>query len=115
MTFRNSPIAAGFNRLNRRLMRILLAAAALARPSRRVAETHVFIIENHSDYGVDQCLASGARCGKVVASAYCQSRSYQPGGIVPEGRSGRNYRRSIGPPAAAARICGDWVAIECTR
>ena len=45
-----------------------------AAPAR--AETHVFIIENHADYGVDRCLVSGARCGKVVASAYCQSRNF---------------------------------------
>ena len=52
-------------------MRILLAAAALACLGAvpAGAETRIFIIENHSDYGVDQCLTSGARCGQVVASA----------------------------------------------
>jgi hypothetical protein len=35
------------------------------------AETRIFIVENQRDgYGVDQCLASGANCGKAVASAY---------------------------------------------
>jgi hypothetical protein len=97
-------------------MRILLAAAALlslgAAPA--VAETHVFIIENHGDYGVDQCLVSGARCGKVVASAYCQSRSYS------QAASFRKVEReevtgSTGQTACRGAICGDWVAIECTR
>ena len=40
-------------------MRILLVAAALvslgAAPA--LAESRVFIIENHGDYGVDECLA----------------------------------------------------------
>ena len=41
------------------------------------AETRIFIVENQPDgYGVDQCLASGANCGKPVARAYCQSREY---------------------------------------
>src|SRR5258707_5122788 len=39
------------------------------------AETKIFIVENQPDgYGIDQCLASGANCGKPMASAYCQSR-----------------------------------------
>ena len=50
---------------------VLLAAAAAQ------AEKRIFIIENQRDgYGVDQCLASGANCGKPVASAYCQSRQF---------------------------------------
>jgi hypothetical protein len=97
-------------------MRILLAAAALvclgAAPA--VAETHVFIIENHSDYGVDRCLVSGARCGKVVASAYCQARNYV------EAASFRKVdwdevTGSTGQTACRGALCGDWVAIECTR
>jgi hypothetical protein len=41
------------------------------------AETKIFIVENQPDgYGIDQCLASGANCGKPMASAYCQSRKY---------------------------------------
>src|SRR5262252_10743007 len=41
------------------------------------AETKIFIVENQPDgYGIDQCLASGANCGRPMASAYCQSRKY---------------------------------------
>src|SRR5258708_32432595 len=41
------------------------------------AETKIFIVENQPDgYGIDQCLASGANCGKPMASAYCKSRKY---------------------------------------
>ena len=97
-------------------MRILLAAAALACVGAvpAGAETRIFIIENHSDYGVDQCLVSGARCGKVVASAYCQSRNYAQAvsfrKIEPSEITGGST-----PTACHAAICGDWVAIECTR
>jgi hypothetical protein len=97
-------------------MRILLAAAALvslgAAPA--LAESRVFIIENHGDYGVDECLATGARCGKVVASAYCQARNYSQAAsfrkVEPDEVTG-----SIGPATCRGAICGNWVAIECTR
>jgi hypothetical protein len=97
-------------------MRIFLAAAALLHAGAvpAAAETRVFIIENHNDYGVDECLVSGARCGKVVASAYCQSRNYS------QAASFRKVERnevtgSTGQATCRGAICGDWVAIECTR
>jgi hypothetical protein len=96
--------------------RILLAAAALlyAGALPVAAETRIFIIENHNDYGVDQCLVSGARCGRLVASAYCQSRSYSQAAsfrkVDPDEVTG-----STGQTACRGAICGDWVAIECTR
>ena len=35
------------------------------------AEKRIFIIVNDPDgYGVDRCLATGARCGTAVATAY---------------------------------------------
>src|SRR5260370_42395327 len=54
---------------------IVVVLLALALPAS--AETKIFIVENQPDgYGIDQCLASGANCGKPMASAYCQSRNY---------------------------------------
>ena len=97
-------------------MRILLAAAALVSlgAAAALAESRVFIIENHGDYGGDECLATGARCGKVVASAYCQARNYSQAAsfrkVEPDEVTG-----SIGPATCRSAICGDWVAIECTR
>jgi hypothetical protein len=97
-------------------MRILLPAAAILYVgiAPAVAENRVFIIENHADYGVDRCLVSGARCGQVVASAYCQSRSYS------QAASFRKVDRdevtgSTGQATCRGALCGDWVAIECTR
>ncbi len=97
-------------------MRIFLAAAALVclGAASAVAETHVFIIENHSDYGVDRCLVSGARCGQVVASAYCQARRLFGGRLVPQGRPDE-VTGSSGQSTCRGALCGDWVAIECTR
>jgi hypothetical protein len=105
----------GFN-VSGGVMRILLAAAALAfvgvLPAG--AETRIFIIENHSDYGVDQCLMSGGRCGKVVASAYCQSRDYTEAvsfrKVEPDEITGGNSLANC-----HSAICAAWVAIECTR
>jgi hypothetical protein len=91
------------------------AVVASALPAR--AETKIFFVENQPDgYGIDQCLASGAKCGKPMASAYCQSRQY--GGVV-------SYRK-VDPeeiPADKASVdgacrasrCVDFVAIECVR
>jgi hypothetical protein len=97
-------------------MRILLAAAALACIGAvpASAETRIFIVENHSDYGVDECLTSGARCGKVVASAYCQARNFSQAvsfrKVEPDEITGGTALASC-----HAAICGEWVAIECTR
>jgi hypothetical protein len=74
-------------------------------------------VENQPDgYGIDQCLASGAKCGKPMASAYCQSRQF--GGVV-------SYRKvdpdeipagkAPGDGACRASGCVDFVAIECVR
>jgi len=79
------------------------------------AETKIFIIENHRDgYGIDQCLASGAGCGKPVASAYCQSRQFA------EAVSFRKVDRdeitgASGPAICRGATCRDYVAIECSR
>ena len=80
------------------------------------AEKRTFIIANNSDgYGVDRCLATGARCGAAVATAYCRSREYTQAasfrrvereeitGAVPAGTN------------ACSGNCESFVAIECSR
>ena len=100
-------------------MRKLIAPATtvvfLALAFSASAETKIFIVENQPDgYGIDQCLASGANCGKPMASAYCQSRKYgqavsfrkiEPDEITGGGASATCH----------ARGCVDFVAIECIR
>ena len=98
-------------------MRYLFAAlvlAATAISSAAQAEKRIFIIANNSDgYGVDRCLATGARCGVAVATAYCKARDFAQAasfrkidhdeitGAVPStnGSAGRD----------------EFVAIECLR
>ena len=102
-------------------MRILIAPAAvvvlLALAVPAGAETRIFIVENHPDgYGVDQCLARGANCGKPVASAYCQSRQYGQAVSFRKVEPDEITGGSLGSDATCrARGCIDFVAIECSR
>jgi hypothetical protein len=82
------------------------------------AEKRMFIIANLADgYGVDDCLASGAECGKAVANSYCRSHDYS------QAVSFRNVDRGDitgAIPASASGSCkggscDHLVAIECTR
>ena len=41
------------------------------------AERRIFIVANDADgYGIDRCLALGAKCGTAVANAYCKRQSF---------------------------------------
>lgn len=61
-------------------MRLLLASvtfAILLGATAAQAEKRIFIVANNADgYGVDRCLASGAKCGSAAAAAYCKSREF---------------------------------------
>ena len=76
------------------------------------AERRVFIIANDPDgYGVDRCLATGARCGAAVATAYCRAREYT---------QAASYRRVEREEITGAIPVGvsrteEFVAIECSR
>jgi hypothetical protein len=93
---------------------VIAAAFALAAPAG--AEDRVFVVANHADgYGIDRCLASGERCGAVVATAYCQSQSFTLA------KSFRRIEREEITGAvpttsnACAGTCESFVAIECSR
>jgi hypothetical protein len=87
-----------------------LAVVVLAAPAAR-AETRLFVIANNPDgYGVDRCLATGARCGGVIASAYCRSQDFA------EARSFRRIDHSeVTLAGTAPSGSEEYVAIECTR
>jgi hypothetical protein len=90
---------------------VLLSCAWLGPAS---AEIRTFVVSNDSDgYGVDRCLATGASCGAVVATAYCRSQNFI------EARSFRKVVRDeitgVGTMVGCRGRCGDYVAIECTR
>jgi len=101
-------------------MRLLVAIAAVAALMLGAAhaEKRLFIIANEADgYGVDNCLATGAACGRTVANSYCRSHEFAQalsfrkvdrdditGAIPPDGSSSCNGVR-----------CDRFVAIECAR
>ena len=104
-----------------RIVSAFLACALVAAASAASADSRVFIVANQSDgYGVDQCLASGERCGAHAARSYCQSRDFADAasyrrvnpdevtGSLPEagGNSGGNCTHAG---------CSEYVAITCQR
>ena len=101
-------------------MRVLIAIAALAGVLALAApaesETRVFIVASNADgYGVDRCLTTGASCGNLIATAYCQARDFA------QARSFRKVEQDeiTGGGAQNAQACGvgcdAYVAIECSR
>src|ERR1700681_4677630 len=64
-------------RCTMRFLKALLACVLLLAASAASADSRVFIIANQADdYGVDQCLAKGDKCGAHAARSYCQSRDF---------------------------------------
>lgn len=93
---------------------IALALLSLAWIDAASAEIRTFVVNNDSEgYGVDRCLATGASCGALVASAYCRSQDFL------EARSFRKVDRNeitdVAAHIACRGGCEDFVAIECTR
>jgi hypothetical protein len=91
----------------------ITALAVVLAASATRAETRLFVIANNPDgYGVDRCLATGARCGGIIASAYCRSQDFA------EARSFRRIDQNEIVLAGAAPEGArneEYVAIECTR
>lgn len=81
------------------------------------SETRRFVIANTPDgYGVDQCLATGASCGKLVANSYCQSRDYAQAASFRKLERDDVTNSVASPDNSAWRLApGAFVAIECTR
>jgi hypothetical protein len=79
------------------------------------AETRTFVIADSSDgYGVDQCLATGARCGALIADAYCHSRAFAKAASFHRVRPGE-VTGSIAVPAVQRTGGEPFFAIECAR
>ncbi len=90
----------------------LLAATAAS------ADSRVFIIANQADgYGVDQCLASGEKCGAHAARSYCQSRDFAQAvayrRVDPDEVTGAIPKTAGGNCNHAG--CNEYVAITCQR
>jgi hypothetical protein len=103
-----------------RIMRGLAAFLGLAYvllSTVAAAETRTFVIANAADgYGVDQCLATGASCGALIANSYCQSQDFS------QAASFRKIAQAevtgtviIAAESAKRSDAGAFIAIECTR
>jgi hypothetical protein len=101
-------------------MRFVLAALTAAALSGTVAhaEKRLFVLAGHPDgYGIDNCLATGAACGHVVANSYCRSHNFA------KAESFRNVGRdgiagaspADGGGACDGGYCANFIAIECSR
>ena len=81
------------------------------------AEKRIFIIANNADgYGVDRCLATGAKCGQAMATSFCKTRSFSR--AVSFRKVGKGEITGAVPLdsyACAGRKCEEFIAIECTR
>ena len=53
----------------------LLAVASLTAPARAEA-SHDYEIAANDGYGLEECLAGGAECGRVVADAWCEAHGH---------------------------------------
>lgn len=101
-------------------MRLALAALTAAALSGAAAhaEKHMFVLAGYPDgYGIDNCLATGAACGHVVANSYCRSHDFA------KAESFRNVGRddiagaitADRSSACAGGHCAHFIAIECSR
>jgi hypothetical protein len=100
-----------------RILPALLACVSLLAAAAASAETRVFIVANQADdYGVDQCLAKGDKCGAHAARSYCQSRDFAQATsyrrVDPEEITGSVSNESAKCPRSG---CGEYVAITCQR
>jgi hypothetical protein len=91
---------------------LVLTAAIVS--SAAQAEKRIFIIANNADgYGVDRCLATGARCGAAVATAYCRSRHFAQAASYR--KVDRDEITGAVPSTNGTSGRDEFVAIECLR
>jgi hypothetical protein len=94
------------------LTAVVVAATVIAGAAR--AEKRIFIIANNAEgYGVDRCLATGARCGAAVATAYCRSRNFVQAASYR--KVDRDEITGAAPSTNGTSARDEFVAIECLR
>jgi hypothetical protein len=101
----------------RYFLAIMTGLAILSGNFAAQAEKRLFIIANSpDDYGVDRCLATGAACGAVVATAYCKARDFELAAsfrrVERDEITGAVPTNSSSCPRGG---CNEFVAIECSR
>ena len=92
----------------------LVFAGAVISSATQAAEKRTFIIANNADgYGVDRCLATGATCGMMIATAYCQSHDYLQ--VASFRKIEREEIAGTVPTTNGTSARDEFVAIECLR
>lgn len=84
----------------------LAPAAALAQQSK----PRMLTIPADSGYGIAECFAPGANCGKVVADAYCEAHGF--GAALAYGKS-EDVTASIVVAAASSAPAKDALVVAC--
>ena len=81
------------------------------------AEQRMFIVANDAGgYGIDRCLASGARCGAAAANAYCKTQDFAEAATYHKvDRNGITGAASTGTAVTCHDEQCEVVAIVCTR
>lgn len=81
------------------------------------AEKRIFIVANNADgYGVDRCLANGAKCGQSLATHFCKIRDFKRAVSFRKVNKGEiTGAVPLDAYACAGRRCTELVAIECVR
>jgi hypothetical protein len=70
----------------------------------------VFTIPATYGYGVEDCLAKGAECGRIVANAWCQTQ-----GLKQARSYGNSSPEDVTGSVASARPVAQTVTITCDR
>jgi uncharacterized DUF497 family protein len=97
----------------RHLFAALVVAGAVFTTAAQ-AEKRIFIISNNADgYGVDRCLATGATCGMMIATAYCQSHDYLQ--VASFRKIEREEIAGTVPTTNGTSARDEFVAIDCLR
>jgi hypothetical protein len=93
----------------------LLAVFFALAPDSAFAENRTFVITDPQDgYGVDQCLTTGASCGKLIANAYCQEKDFHHAASF-RTVDASEATASIAAQATARAKPAVLVAIDCAR
>lgn len=99
------------------LAAMFLAGLALGAGTTAQADSRVFIVANQADgYGIDQCLASGERCGAHAAHSYCRSRDFVQATAYRRIKPDEMTDSILGSTGSCRHSgCNEYVAITCQR
>lgn len=101
-------------RFPRALFASLFCVLSASLPA-HASSQQTFVIAAQADgYGIDECLASGARCGAHAARAYCKSRDFADASAFRQ-IDPAEITASSADFACRGSACGRPIAITCAR